>query len=155
MAESRSESGIRLEGADLDDVYDQLVAVATGTGYTVTDADDLLVLGQCDFATHAIRMLVSNAPVQRVKTPAHELGHAFLHEDCKTNLAVAELEAEQVSVAVCDALGIDTSAISRVDEWAEGLRVVGPVVGADSAVVVAQVATTIIDQLTAATDTAA
>jgi antirestriction protein ArdC len=56
-----------------------------------------------------------------VKTLAHELAHALLHEKFD-NRPLAELEAESTAFVVCQALGIDSSDYSfgYVANWAGG-----------------------------------
>lgn len=56
-----------------------------------------------------------------MRTLAHEIGHALLHEECD-NRALAELEAESTAYVVCQALGLDTSDYSSgyVATWAGG-----------------------------------
>ena len=70
---------------------------------------------------HRIRVEIRNTPAQRVKTLAHEIAHALLHENFKDR-ALAELEAESTAYVVCQALGIDTSDYSfgYVATWAGG-----------------------------------
>ena len=58
-------------------------------------------------AKHRIRIGTNNSPAQRVKTLAHELVHALLHEACD-NRSIAELEAESTAYIVCQTLGIDS-----------------------------------------------
>ena len=54
-----------------------------------------------------------------MKTLAHELAHALLHESCD-NRALAELEAESTAFVVCRVLGIDSGNYSfgYVATWA-------------------------------------
>jgi antirestriction protein ArdC len=56
-----------------------------------------------------------------VKTLAHELAHALLHEEAEDR-RLAELEAESVAYVVCQRLGIESSAYSfgYVATWAGG-----------------------------------
>ena len=56
-----------------------------------------------------------------MKTLAHEIAHALLHERYKDR-ALAELEAESTAYVVCQALGIDSSDYSfgYVATWAGG-----------------------------------
>jgi O-methyltransferase involved in polyketide biosynthesis len=56
-----------------------------------------------------------------VKTLAHEIGHALLHEQFD-NRVLAELEAESTAYVICQALGLDTSDYSfgYVAGWAGG-----------------------------------
>ncbi len=62
-----------------------------------------------------------NEPAQQVKTLAHELAHALLHEGTDDR-ALAELEAESTAFVVCRSLGLDTSDYSfgYVACWAGG-----------------------------------
>jgi antirestriction protein ArdC len=60
-----------------------------------------------------------------VKTLAHELAHAILHEDHEDyvrNRGQYELEAESTAYVVCQTLGIDSSEYSfgYVTSWAGG-----------------------------------
>jgi antirestriction protein ArdC len=114
----------RLEGADPEDRYTQLRAVAHSLDFTVEE-DHLAgeVNGDCNHALRRIRVEVANEPRQMVKTLAHELGHAFLHAD-RAGLAreQAELEAESVAYIVCAGLDIDSSQYSfgYLAVWAGG-----------------------------------
>jgi antirestriction protein ArdC len=112
----------RLDGEDPDGAYAQLVEVAHTLGYTVEE--DFLPgerNGDCNFVERRIRVEVSNSPAQQVKTLAHEIGHALMHEDF-TNRELAELEAESVAFIVCEGLQLDTSRYSfgYVANWAGG-----------------------------------
>jgi hypothetical protein len=101
-----------LTGEDVADAYGRLERVAKGLGFSVADADYLNgANGTTTHETHAIEILASNAPTQRVKTLAHEIGHAILHGegfDYPRNRSLAELEAESVAFVVCATLGIAT-----------------------------------------------
>jgi antirestriction protein ArdC len=112
----------RLAGDDPTGCYDQLRRVARSLGYSVEE--DYLpgeVNGDCNFTEHRIRVEVRNDGVQQVKTLAHELAHAMLHEHAE-NRALAELEAESVAFAVCAMLGIESDDYSfgYVANWAGG-----------------------------------
>jgi oligoendopeptidase F len=56
-----------------------------------------------------------------VKTLAHEIGHALLHEQFD-NRALAELEAESTAYVICQALNLDMSNYSfgHFAGWAGG-----------------------------------
>ena len=77
--------------------------------------------GDCTHSEHRIRVEAHNTPAQRVKTLAHEIAHALLHESYDSR-ALAELEAESMAYVVCQALGIDSSDYSfgYVATWAGG-----------------------------------
>lgn len=112
----------RLRGCAPERTYEALVDVAERIGYAVQQ--DHLPGGRngdCAFELRRIRVELSNDSAQQVKTLAHELAHAILHEHC-TDRALAELEAESVAYVVCNRLGLDTDAYSfgYVAGWAGG-----------------------------------
>lgn len=112
----------RLDGDDTSDVYARLLGFAQELGFTVEDSADLgTANGDCSHDLHRIRVLSTTSPIQRVKTLAHELGHALLHEHFDSR-PVAELEAESVAYVVCANLGINTDDYSfgYVTNWARG-----------------------------------
>ncbi len=115
----------RLEGDVEGDVFERLAGVARSLGFVVHDADILpdAANGDCSHRRRRIRVLRGNSPAQRVKTLAHELGHAVLHEDVESR-ALAELEAESVAFIVCAANGIvsDRYSFGYVATWAGGGR---------------------------------
>ncbi len=102
------EIATRLQGDDPVGAYGGLERVAQSLGYSIEDADfDGGKNGDCNFAEKRIRVRAGNAPAQRVKTLAHELAHALLHEGF-TDRALAELEAESVAFIVCASQGIES-----------------------------------------------
>jgi antirestriction protein ArdC len=112
----------RLTGDDPSGLYSRLIEVAQSIGFTVEDAElPGSVNGDCSHMEHRIRVEITNSPAQRVKTLAHEIGHALLHEKYD-NRALAELEAESTAYVICQALGLDTSDYSfgYVATWAGG-----------------------------------
>jgi len=99
----------RISGDDPAGLYGELVAFAHSIGFTVEDFDfDGGPNGDCSHLTHRIRVERSNSAAQRVKTLAHELAHAILHEKYEDR-AVAELEAESIAYVVCKSLGLESS----------------------------------------------
>ena len=112
----------RLEGGDPDGAYDRLCALASRIDWKV-QLRELAggVNGDCSHATRIIRVEVRNAPAQRVKTLAHELAHALMHERVESR-GLAELEAESAAYVVCATLGIDSSdySLGYVATWAGG-----------------------------------
>ena len=116
----------RLDGEDEAGLYERLHRVATSIGFTVEDADDLGgANGVCTHDIHRIQVLACNSPVQRIKTLAHELGHAMLHapgDGRPDSRAVLELEAESVAFVVCAAAGItsDDYSFGYVATWSGG-----------------------------------
>lgn len=112
----------RLTGDDPKGLYGQLVGVAQSIGFTVQDTElPAEVNGDCSHLTKTIRVEITNAPAQRVKSLAHELAHALLHEEYK-NRGLAELEAESVAFVVCRSLNLDTSdySFAYVAQWSGG-----------------------------------
>jgi antirestriction protein ArdC len=113
----------RLDGDDNGNVFTRLRAVADSLGFNVEDSDELpgAVNGDCSHDLHRIRVRSSNSPVQRVKTLAHELAHAILHEEYDSR-PLAELEAESVAFVVCHNLDItsDDYSFGYVATWAGG-----------------------------------
>ncbi len=98
-----------LDGADDGDVFGSLAKVAGELGFTVELADLGTRNGDTGFSPDVIRVSENRPPRQRVKTLAHELGHAILHRDTDyaANRPRCELEAESVAYIVLGYLGID------------------------------------------------
>jgi len=122
----------KLTGEDTEHIYEDLVRFANSIGSNVSDYDfEGGPNGDYDRKTKAIRIEVKNSEIQRVKTLAHELGHALLHGgnenrevldlDPKTR-ELRELEAESTAFVVCKALDIDSDDYSfgYVVGWAGG-----------------------------------
>jgi hypothetical protein len=99
----------RIEGSGVEGHYDVLIGFADSIGFEVVEHDfGGSANGDCCHAKHRIRIETNNSPAQRVKTLAHELAHALLHE-VHDNRSIAELEAESTAYIVCQTLGIDSS----------------------------------------------
>ena len=108
----------KLSGDEPAGIFGRLIEFATSIDFTVEDAElPGSVNGDCTHELHRIRVGISHSPAQRVKTLAHEIGHALLDEQCD-NRALAELEAESMVYVICQALGLDTS--EYVAGWAGG-----------------------------------
>ena len=111
-----------LSGEDPAGLFLRLTGVAQALGFQVK-LDELPdgLNGDCSHLEHRIRVRSANSPAQRVKTLAHEIAHAILHETF-TNRGLAELEAESTAYVVCSALGLDTSdySLGYVATWAGG-----------------------------------
>jgi antirestriction protein ArdC len=98
----------RLDANDQKGRYAQLLTAAQRIGFRVADHKfNGEANGDCCHAERLIRVETTNSPAQRVKTLAHELAHALLHENWD-NRALAELEAESTAYIVCQQLGIDS-----------------------------------------------
>ncbi len=101
---------------------ERLVDRAQRIGYTVAFTElPRHRNGDCSFAPRRIRVECRNEPAQQVKTLAHELAHALLHEGVDDR-PLAELEAESTAYVVCRTLGLDTGTYSfgYVACWAGG-----------------------------------
>jgi len=112
----------RLAGDDPAGHYTTLLGVASSIGFSVEDHQfNGMTNGDCCHSERRIRVEARNTPAQRVKTLAHEIAHALLHESFD-NRALAELEAESTAYVVCQALGIDSGDYSfgYVATWAGG-----------------------------------
>lgn len=111
-----------LEGDDPAACFDALRRRAECLSYSVELAElPSTTNGDCTYALRRIRIECRNHPAQQVKTLAHELAHALLHEGV-TDRALAELEAESTAFVVCHALGLDSGGYSfgYVASWAGG-----------------------------------
>jgi antirestriction protein ArdC len=113
---------VRLGGGDPGGAYARLAAVAGSLGFSVEETRlSAGSNGDCSHARRLIRVEERNAPAQQVKTLAHELAHALLHEQFASR-ALAELEAESAAYVICAALGIDSGDYSfgYLATWAGG-----------------------------------
>ena len=102
--------------------YERLVGIARLLDFHVEDHRFAgPTNGDCCHRLRRIRVEVARSPSQRLKTLAHELAHAILHESID-DLSVAELEAESTAYVVCAQLGLDTGGYSfgYVATWAGG-----------------------------------
>src|SRR5665213_1486029 len=111
-----------LQGDDPTSCFDLLAARARNMGYSVVPAElPGGTNGDCAFALRRIRVECRNDPAQQVKTLAHELAHALLHEGTDDR-PLAELEAESTAYVVCRSLGLDTAdyTFGYVACWAGG-----------------------------------
>ncbi|HVB06950.1 MAG TPA: ImmA/IrrE family metallo-endopeptidase, partial [Acidimicrobiales bacterium] len=113
---------VRLAGGDPGGAYARLRAVAKTLDFSVEETRlSAGSNGDCSHARRLIRVEERNAPAQQVKTLAHELAHALLHEQFVSR-ALAELEAESAAYVICAALGIDSGDYSfgYLATWAGG-----------------------------------
>jgi antirestriction protein ArdC len=112
----------RLRGEGPAGVYAGLLRVAAAIGFSVEDHEfEGATNGDCSPVERRIRVEVRNAGAQRVKTLAHELAHALLHQG-SDDRSLAELEAESTAYVVCHSLGIDSSeySLGYLASWAGG-----------------------------------
>lgn len=111
-----------LRGDDPGTWLDRLTSCAGQLGYAVEFTDlPGATNGDCTFARRRIRVERRNERAQQVKTLAHELAHALLHEGVDDRPLV-ELEAESTAYVVCRTFGFDTGEYSfgYVAGWAGG-----------------------------------
>jgi hypothetical protein len=112
----------RIFGDDPGGCYDALVVFAKTLGFRVEDHEfNGTKYGDCNHQEHLIRVRADIPPAQRIKTLAHEIAHAMLHETFDDR-AVAELEAESIAYIVCQNFGIDSGDYSfgYVASWGGG-----------------------------------
>jgi hypothetical protein len=112
----------RIFGEDSGGYYDALVVFARSLGFRVEDHEfNDTRNGDCNHQEHLIRVRANTTPAQRIKTLAHEIAHAMLHETFDDR-AVAELEAESIAYIVCQNFGIDSGDYSfgYVASWGGG-----------------------------------
>lgn len=83
--------------------------------------------GVTDFAQQRVAVRIDLSPAAEVKTLAHELGHALLHDpaargdgDVRLHRGIGEVEAESFAAMIGAAHGLDTSAytVPYVAGWA-------------------------------------
>ena len=119
----------KLQGRAPEGVFSKLTLFAESLGFSVERPSSLDsgANGDTDHLEGRIRVATNNADAQQVKTLAHEIGHALLHdpglatsEDWSRGLK--ELEAESTAYVICRALAMDTSDYSfgYVVGWAGG-----------------------------------
>jgi len=114
-----------LDGQDESGAFDMLARAVKSWGWTVADADSTALGAANGMTCHQTREILIHAdrpPVQRVKTLAHEIGHAILHgDDCahRDQRGLVELEAESVAYVICARLGIvsDDYSFGYVAGW--------------------------------------
>jgi hypothetical protein len=116
------EACAKLSGHEPAGCYQALANVAGSHGFRVEDLSlPNGINGLCSHKKWTIQIEATNSGTQRVKTLAHELTHALLHEN-EDDRQLAELEAESSAYLICQALGIDSGEYSfgYVTLWAGG-----------------------------------
>lgn len=119
----------KLSGLAPEGVFATLTEFANTIGFRV-ELPETLESGANGDTTHSmgrIRVVASNSEAQQVKTLAHEIGHALLHDPKvpmtkELTRGLMELEAESTAYVICAALGMDTSdhSFGYVAGWAGG-----------------------------------
>jgi uncharacterized protein YjbI with pentapeptide repeats len=119
----------KLEGLAPEGVFVKLSEFAKGIGFRVERPESLEsgANGDTSHSEGRIRVVSANSEAQQVKTLAHEIGHALLHDPgtettTETTRGLKELEAESTAYVICTALGMDTSdyTFGYVAGWAGG-----------------------------------
>ncbi|MCI2976334.1 MAG: ArdC-like ssDNA-binding domain-containing protein [Ferrimicrobium sp.] len=116
------EACIKLDGQEPAGCYQALTDVGAAHGFSVQESSlPVGVNGLCRHQDRSIQVEAANSGTQRVKTLAHELTHALLHEN-EHDRQLAELEAESTAYVICQALGIDSGdyTFGYVTLWAGG-----------------------------------
>jgi excisionase family DNA binding protein len=116
----------RLSGDDPTAAFRRLQVVAGDLGFGVHVEDfEGTANGDCTFQERRIRVRAGLQPAQQVKTLAHEIAHALLHNperiaERPVGRQLAELEAESVAYVTCQELGIDSGEYSfgYIAHWA-------------------------------------
>ncbi len=118
-----------LAGAAPDGLWDALATLAAARGFTVERGECGDANGYTHFGNRLIRVRADVDPAQAVKTLAHELGHALIHDPAAFAGTTAgcrgsvEVEAESVAYLVAGDAGLDAAAYSfpYVAHWAGGV----------------------------------
>lgn len=114
----------RLTGVAPEGQFQDLTSVAAGFGFRVEKRE--LTGGTNGYCSPSEKLIVvesRNDEVQQVKTLAHELGHALLHEEGNDlPREHKEIEAESVAYVVSQALGINSGGYSfgYLTSWSRG-----------------------------------
>jgi len=101
----------QLQGDDDNGLFDQLQAWSESRGVPVkVEATGSTANGYYDPAGNFIVISPDLAPVQQVKTLAHEISHSLLHRDAdyRHTRPDCELEAESVAYVVLHHFGVDS-----------------------------------------------
>jgi IrrE N-terminal-like domain len=109
-----------LQGEDEAGMFGKLAKVAESIGYRVQVTPEIDgypgANGLCEYGARRLTVAGNRSSLQQVKSLAHEIGHAMLHEpvDGKREITrgQCELEAESTAYVVCQSLGLDTSGYS-------------------------------------------
>jgi hypothetical protein len=112
-----------LIGDDPIGLFGALAQVANNHGFVVgLDALPEGINGLCTHRDRTIAISHNLSARHQVKTLAHELGHAILHDGAGVTRPIAEFEAESVAYLVCGAFGIETGeyTFGYILQWAGG-----------------------------------
>ena len=119
----------KLHGSAPEGVFEKLTLFAESLGFSLQRPSSLDsgANGDTDHREGRIRVATNNTEAQQVKTLAHEIGHALLHDPDglaarDMTRGLKELEAESVAYVTCRALGMETGEYSfgYVVGWSGG-----------------------------------
>jgi hypothetical protein len=115
-----------LEGEAPEGLFGKLTEVAKSVGFRVQVQPEIDghpgANGLCEFGPKLITVAGNRSSVQQVKSLAHEIAHAKLHENSELPRGLKELEAESSAYVACQSLGLDTSdySLGYVAGWSGG-----------------------------------
>jgi antirestriction protein ArdC len=115
-----------LDGQDPQGIFGKLEKVAESVGFSVQVTPEIDghpgANGLCEFGLKQLTVAGNRSELQQVKSLAHEIGHALLHDKTELSRGAKELEAESTAYVVCQSLGLDTSdySLGYVAEWSGG-----------------------------------
>jgi antirestriction protein ArdC len=115
-----------LEGDDTAGAFGKLTKVAESIGYQVQVTPEIDghpgANGLCEYGLKMLTVAGNRSQAQQVKSLAHEIAHAMLHEGSQASRGLKELEAESTAYVVGQSLGLDTSGYSfgYVAGWSGG-----------------------------------
>lgn len=115
-----------LQGDAPEGLFGKLTEVAQEIGYRVQVTPEIDghpgANGLCEFGSRMLTVAGNRSALQQVKSLAHEIAHAKLHENSELPRGLKELEAESAAYVACQSLGLDTSdySLGYVAEWSGG-----------------------------------
>lgn len=115
-----------LQGEAPEGLFGKLTEVAHEIGFRVQVTPEVDgypgANGLCEFGPKLITVAGNRSTLQQVKSLAHEIAHAKLHENTELSRGAKELEAESAAYVTCQSLGLSTEDYSfgYVAGWAGG-----------------------------------
>lgn len=115
-----------LQGEAPEGLFGKLTEVAQSVGFRVQVTPEVDghpgANGLCEFGPKLITVAGNRSSVQQVKSLAHEIAHAKLHENSELPRGQKELEAESSAYVACKSLGLHTDdySLGYVAGWSGG-----------------------------------